>query len=151
MSRSVDQLYAAIRGSFGADVPDWRVRVIAASLRYLGLPYKWGAGGPGDTADPVGLDCSGLVGRVLADAGVVPARAAEDRTAAGWRSYAQRTPTPTIGGLAFIGEPVSHVEVVVLGLGAQVITVGAQVSGGVGVRVSPVSRWTGGYAQVVPS
>jgi hypothetical protein len=52
--------------------------VVAAAKRYLGVPYKWGGTDPA-----TGLDCSGLVQRVMKDIGVDVPRVVADQASAG--------------------------------------------------------------------
>ncbi|GGI06669.1 C40 family peptidase [Egicoccus halophilus] len=61
---------AAADGSAGA-------RVLAASERYLGVPYRWGG------TSPNGLDCSGFVQRTFGDLGVKLPRVSVDQSKAG--------------------------------------------------------------------
>jgi cell wall-associated NlpC family hydrolase len=79
--------------------------VVANSIQYLGVPYKWGGTDPSN-----GLDCSGLVQRVFANAGVtLPRTSAEQATTgtevAGGLANAQP------GDLVFFGSPVHHVGI----------------------------------------
>ena len=79
--------------------------VVANSIQYLGVPYKWGGTDPSH-----GLDCSGLVQQVFANEGVaLPRTSAEQATAgtevAGGLANAQP------GDLVFFGSPVHHVGI----------------------------------------
>jgi cell wall-associated NlpC family hydrolase len=63
--------------------------VVADAKKYLGVPYKWGG------TDPVsGLDCSGLVQRVMKDLGVTVPRTVRDQRNVGQEigSLAQAKP-----------------------------------------------------------
>jgi cell wall-associated NlpC family hydrolase len=79
--------------------------VVANSIQYLGVPYKWGGTDPSH-----GLDCSGLVQQVFAHEGVaLPRTSAEQATTgtevAGGLANAQP------GDLVFFGSPVHHVGI----------------------------------------
>jgi cell wall-associated NlpC family hydrolase len=79
--------------------------VVADSIRYLGVPYKWGGTDPS-----TGLDCSGLVQRVYADKGVALPRTSADQATTGTEvpgGLANAQP----GDLVFFGSPVHHVGI----------------------------------------
>jgi soluble lytic murein transglycosylase-like protein len=78
--------------------------VAAQSLKYLGVPYKWGGTDPA-----TGLDCSALVQRAYKDLGVDLPRVAADQARAGTpvANLAQAKP----GDLVAFGEPVDHIGI----------------------------------------
>lgn len=78
--------------------------VVAAALRYLGVPYVFGGTDPA-----VGLDCSGLVQRVYRDLGIELPRIAADQARMG-------TPVPSLaqarpGDLLAFNNPVDHIAI----------------------------------------
>jgi peptidoglycan DL-endopeptidase CwlO len=79
--------------------------VVADSIQYLGVPYKWGGTNPA-----TGLDCSGLVQKVFADKGVALPRTAAEQATVGTEvqgGLANAQP----GDLVFFGSPVHHVGI----------------------------------------
>jgi hypothetical protein len=115
--------------AIGSDTPD-PANTIGLSL--LGLPYRWGG-----TDSTVGMDCSGLVYRVMRLLGVIVPRDSDNqfeyapfrrtRSEAGWREA--RT-----GDLVFFGEQgITHVGFY-LGGGEYVSAHGADDTGCVIVR-----------------
>jgi soluble lytic murein transglycosylase-like protein len=78
--------------------------VAAQSLKYLGVPYKWGGTDPA-----TGLDCSALVQRAYKDLGVDLPRVAADQARAGTpvANLAQAKP----GDLVAFGDPVDHIGI----------------------------------------
>jgi cell wall-associated NlpC family hydrolase len=76
--------------------------IVSQARQYLGVPYSWG----GDSGS--GMDCSGLVYRVMQDLGYDP-----PRTAAGQQDWAtpisQSEAQP--GDLVFWGDPAHHVGI----------------------------------------
>jgi hypothetical protein len=76
--------------------------VAAQSLKYLGIPYKWGGTDPA-----TGLDCSALMQRAYKDLGVDLPRVAADQARAGTAvaNLAQAKP----GDLIAFGDPVDHI------------------------------------------
>ncbi|HEY8532317.1 MAG TPA: transglycosylase SLT domain-containing protein [Micromonospora sp.] len=78
--------------------------VVAAALRYLGVPYVFGGTDPA-----TGLDCSGLVQRVYRDLGIELPRIAADQARMG-------TPVPSLaharpGDLLAFNDPVDHIAI----------------------------------------
>jgi hypothetical protein len=78
--------------------------VAAQSLKYLGVPYKWGGTDPA-----TGLDCSALVQLAYRDLGVELPRVAADQARAGTpvANLAEAKP----GDLVAFGEPVDHIGI----------------------------------------
>jgi hypothetical protein len=79
--------------------------VVADSMNYIGVPYRWGGTNPA-----TGLDCSGLVQRVFADKGVSLPRVSADQATMGTEvqgGLANAQP----GDLVFFGSPVHHVGI----------------------------------------
>ncbi|MBW8824807.1 MAG: transglycosylase SLT domain-containing protein [Acidobacteria bacterium] len=80
--------------------------VVADSLKYMGVPYKWGGTDPA-----TGLDCSGFVQRVYGDLGVDLPRVAADQAKTG-----DSVPSPAEakpGDLVAFGSPVDHIGIYV--------------------------------------
>ena len=79
--------------------------IVADSIQYLGVPYKWGGTDPS-----TGLDCSGLVQQVYADKGIALPRTSAEQATAGTEvqgGLANAQP----GDLVFFGSPVHHVGI----------------------------------------
>jgi peptidoglycan DL-endopeptidase CwlO len=79
--------------------------IVADSIQYLGVPYKWGGTNP-----QTGLDCSGLVQKVFADKGVALPRTSAEQATVGTEvpgGVANAQP----GDLVFFGSPVHHVGI----------------------------------------
>jgi peptidoglycan DL-endopeptidase CwlO len=79
--------------------------IVADSIQYLGVPYKWGGTDP-----QTGLDCSGLVQKVFADKGVALPRTSAEQATVGTEvpgGVANAQP----GDLVFFGSPVHHVGI----------------------------------------
>jgi cell wall-associated NlpC family hydrolase len=86
--------------------PDVSARVVSAARTHLGQTYQWGAEGP------KAFDCSGLTSMLWSSAGGVRAI---PRTAALQQAWAVPLPEQQAihGDLAFFGEPVTHVGLIV--------------------------------------
>jgi cell wall-associated NlpC family hydrolase len=70
------QAQADLTGGTSSSTGATGASIVADATQYLGVPYKWGGTDPA-----TGLDCSGLVQRVLADNGItVPRTAAQQAT-----------------------------------------------------------------------
>jgi hypothetical protein len=102
---------AAATGSYGgSSVPVTGAAtgadVVSASLKYLGVPYKWGGTDPA-----TGLDCSGFVQQVYEDLGLQLPRVSRDQAKAGTpvADLAQAKP----GDLVAFGDPVDHIGIYV--------------------------------------
>lgn len=80
--------------------------VVAAAVRYVGVPYQWGGTDPS-----TGLDCSGFVQRAYADVGIQLPRVSYDQARVGRAvpSIGQARP----GDLVAFGEPVDHIAIYV--------------------------------------
>jgi hypothetical protein len=82
------------------------VDVVTGSLKYLGVPYRWGGTDPA-----TGLDCSGFVQQVYEDLGVELPRVSRDQARAGTpvADLSQAEP----GDLVAFGDPVDHIGIYV--------------------------------------
>jgi hypothetical protein len=80
--------------------------VVQGSLKYLGVPYKWGGTDPA-----TGLDCSGFVQQVYEDLGIALPRVSQDQAKAGTpvADLSQAKP----GDLVAFGTPVDHIGIYV--------------------------------------
>jgi len=78
--------------------------VAAQSLKYLGVPYKYGGTDPA-----TGLDCSALVQQVYKDLGVDVPRVASDQARAGTAVPNLAAATP--GDLIAFGDPADHIGI----------------------------------------
>jgi hypothetical protein len=80
--------------------------VVQDSLKYLGVPYKWGGTDPA-----TGLDCSGFVQQVYGDLGVNLPRVSQDQAKAGRPVADLQSAQP--GDLVGFGNPVDHIGIYV--------------------------------------
>jgi hypothetical protein len=80
--------------------------VVSASVKYLGVPYKWGGTDPA-----TGLDCSGFVQQVYEDLGITLPRVSQDQARSGTpvADLSQARP----GDLVAFGDPVDHIGIYV--------------------------------------
>ena len=105
-------LASALGESGGSSVPGLGTGSISGadvvndSLKYLGVPYKWGGTDPA-----TGLDCSGFVQQAYEDLGVTLPRVSRDQARSG-------TPVADLsqakaGDLVAFGDPVDHIGIYV--------------------------------------
>jgi len=96
-ARPSDTARAGRDGPGGSDV-------VTGARRYLGVPYVFGGTNP-----RTGLDCSGLVQRVMADLGVKVPRIAADQAKAGKPVAGMAQARP--GDLLAFNRPVDHIAI----------------------------------------
>ncbi|WP_300018699.1 NlpC/P60 family protein [Pseudonocardia sp.] len=80
------------------------VEALNAAITRLGMPYKWGAEGPGS------FDCSGLTSWAFAEAGITLPRSSSQQARVG---QAVSRDDVRAGDLVFFYSPVSHVGIAV--------------------------------------
>jgi cell wall-associated NlpC family hydrolase len=94
------------RGSRSSSAGAERSEVVSIAMRYLGVPYRWGAEGPD------AFDCSGFTRFVYRQVGIELPRVSRAQISSGTRvSRAELRP----GDLVFFGTPIHHVGIYVGG------------------------------------